>query len=156
MKFFTALLLFSFSLQQASAATIGFSANIPSEDLAEEAISLLRCLSEQSENPWELSQGGTYEWNLNLKQVSDHVEGSFQQGEKITAIKLQGNGKEICRTLFPPKEPAPVEQPKLPAFDEPEPRGKSLLLGSVALAVIAGGIFLWARSRPDHRSLKME
>jgi hypothetical protein len=154
MKLFALLLSFQSAFAQ---DPLQFSARIQNEALAEEAIDLLHCLSEQLEMPWELGEGNRASHRLTLREKNSALEGAFTTPAGETAITLgRGEAHAVCAKLAPKLSLAP--DPDLPeknweTLDSPMP--KRWLWAAAAAAAVAGGFLFWKSRQPDHRGFRM-
>lgn len=149
-------LILLIALPARAAGPLAFSGRIQNEALAEEAIDLLHCLADELEISWELSEESKAAFSLRLEEKGNNLEGFFQTPEGRKTIRMgRGEANKICAELTSAEEKtaSPVE---LPAESwEPEKSKPRWLWIAGAAALVAGGFFLW-KSRPDHRSLRME
>lgn len=139
---------------------IHFSANIQNEDLAEEGIELLECLSTKAELPWELQNGirGTHWLYLEQLKGSSEVKGQAKIREKQHSFSLRpGGAREICQAILPsPPVLTPEIPPVLEVTSEPKSGNtKYWVIGGLIAAAITGFV-IWRRSsQPMHRSIEM-
>lgn len=154
-----ALLLLILPLS-ANAEPLEFSARIKSENLAEEAIDLLHCLSDRLEIPWELGEGGRASIRLKVVEKSQKLEGEFFREGKAEAFTLSaGESARICEQLAPIQKPDPNFPLGLKEDWQPEPEPAKWIWAASAVAtvaVLAGGFLFWKSRQSDHRGLKMD
>lgn len=162
MRFTACLLLLSFSAPAHGATVLRFHPAIQREDLAEEAIALLHCLAERSGSAWEFS-GETGDHRLELREGKDgSLNGQYRNGDVTKPVKLHVGGADAtCDELTPPAASksvlGPPEEagPDLPD-EEPETASKFPWIWVGATAAAALGVFLIWKSRPAHRSVRMD
>jgi len=134
-----------------------FSARIQSEALAEEAIDLLHCLSEELEMPWELGEGNRASHRLHLKEKNGALEGEFVTPAGKTALHFsRGEAHATCAKLNPKPGIAPepaIPETNLEALGSQSPKRWPWILA--AAAAVAGGFLLWKSRQPDHRGFRM-
>jgi hypothetical protein len=142
---------------QAPEGPLVFSARIQEAALAEEAIDLLHCLSDHLNMDWELGEGRQAKWSLNVREGQGKLIGSFHAPDKDTKISLaEGDAGALCDQLAP-SAAEKVTEIGSPLPESREPETRSTWIWAVgALAVAAGGFFLWKAGRPDHQSIRME
>lgn len=153
----TIALLLLFALPAHGADPLAFSGRIQNEALAEEAIDLLHCLADSLGLPWELNEEGKAAYSLRLEEKNGRLEGAFGSPAGKREIRLgKGEANKICSEITGAEEKIAGDTPALPAegWEPEESKPRWLWIGAAA-ALLAGGFFLW-KSRPDHRSFKME
>lgn len=155
MRLMTKLLILILSTSMAHAESLRFVPNVQNDALAEEAIALLHCLSENSGASWEISDslGAHY---LQLKEEGGALVGEYRNGERRHPLSFRpGEADEACRSVFPESESAESEpEPELPREAPPEKRITPWVWAGLGAALV-GGFLLW-KSKPDYRSLRME
>ncbi len=153
-------LIFCFSLPAAANSPIEFSARIKNENLAEEAIDLLHCLSQNLGLSWELTENGSGPYRLRLEEKEGKLSGTYvaPEGEEAVAFGPGEAGKACAElTEMPPIKPrALAEQTPLLSIEEIKPSPQKWLWVGAAAAAVVGGFFFWKSRQPDHRSLKMD
>jgi hypothetical protein len=149
MKLFILFLLPNIALAE---QPIAFQARIQNENLAEEAIDFLHCVSEATQLPWELSEANSSH-QIILKERDGALIGTLkvQNQETPIAIKI-GEAKLICEKHFPPKFVS-NEPPVI--FDKPIKSSKTWITAGILTVAVGLGIFLWKMQRPDHRGIQM-
>lgn len=152
-----------FQTLTAQAETLQFAATVQNEDLAEEAITLLHCLSERSGASWEFTgvAGGNH-W-LKLEESGKELKGMYHRDANETPIVLKtGEAESVCQKFYaeakaeivPEKFPPRLDLPAFPAnIDSPKKEywPWALAFGAATVA----GFFIWKSSRPEHRALQM-
>jgi hypothetical protein len=155
MKVVAILLLIALP-SEAAQTPLAFSARIQSEKLAEEAIDLLHCVADTLDLPWELNEESQAPYRLKVEERGGQLSGEYRSPEGQTPFALKpGEANKVCGDLFPEKE-RPSSSLELPR-QGPETDAKDntwIWVGATA-ALLAGGYFLW-KSRPSHRSIRME
>lgn len=138
-----------------AAERLEFSSRIQDEALAEEAIDLLRCLSERLTLPWELLEGGKGSHRLHLEEKAGALHGRFSspEGEKRFTLPPAG-ASTICEELAPKPEKELEMALEESALPPPEKKSAWLWWGA-ALGVALGGFLFWKSRQPDHRGLRM-
>jgi hypothetical protein len=152
----TIALLLLFALPAHGADPLAFSGRIQNEALAEEAIDLLHCLADSLGLPWELNEEGKAAYSLRLEEKNGRLEGNFGSPAGKKEVRLsKGEANKVCSTLTEAEEKT-ADAPSLPEENwEPEKSKPRWLWVAGATALLLGGFLFW-KSRPDHRSLKME
>lgn len=165
MKFFFSLTLALLQCLPAQAApgTLQFAASIQDENLAEEAIQLLHCLSERSGAGWEFATQVKGKHWLKAEEKGGALRITYSLAGKEQSLALhEGDSEAACDELFPEQEsvladlaPAPAEA-GLPFSLEAEKTGKPAWpwIAAVGAAAVAG-FFIWKGRQPEHRSLLM-
>jgi hypothetical protein len=132
-----------------------FQARIHNEQLAEEAIEFLHCISRKAEIAWELSEASAKN-TLSLKEDSGKLMGHLRLGERREEVNFAlGEGLDRCEQLFPDPAKDQVEA-SLPLESVATPKSAKtwLTVGTIAVA-IGLGLFLWQQKGPDHRALEL-
>lgn len=151
------LVLFSLSFP-ARGEALQFQPHIQREDLAEEAIALLHCLSERSGSGWELS-GALGAHGLELRETPEGtLRGFYRKNRTDKPVELKlGEAEKVCAQEYP--APTLEIAPQVATLDEDveeEPTRKPW--GWIALSVgIVGGLLLWKASRGGaaHDAIRM-
>ena len=151
------LVLISLSSPYTAGAALEFSPKIENEQLAEESILLLQCLSQKSGEDWQFTESPLGSHWLQVRQREDGIEGTYRQGGKEENFSLKtGEAETVCAKLLPTSSnPVPEHAPQLSTVI-PEPRNekKWIWAGGIALALL-GGILYWKSQQPDHKGYVM-
>jgi hypothetical protein len=141
--------------------TLQFAANVQNEDLAEEAVHLLHCLSERSGAPWEFTGeiSGDHWLRVNEKEKSVHA--SYRHEGMQTEFDLPlGGAESACEKIFPDraiseKAPEPVNLGNLsvPTRSERKTAYRAWAAAFAGAGVL--GFLIWKSRQPDHRALVM-
>ena len=164
MSLFTKFLCLFFTTQSATASeTLSFSAQIEDESLAEEAIMLTHCLSEQSGHPWEYTADSSGPRWLKLHEEGRKIRGIYHHDGRDNTLELSpGESDEVCAKLEPNSKhknfsvipPNEHLSPETTAISQPEEIKKNLLWLGLGLASI-GGFLLWKSHQARFRSIEM-
>ncbi|MGE3262782.1 MAG: hypothetical protein AB7K68_13460 [Bacteriovoracia bacterium] len=147
----------------AKADTIQFAAAVQNEELAEEAITLLHCLSERSGVSWEFTGIAEGSHWLKLEESGKELRGMYHRGASETPIVLKiGEAESVCQKFYaetkaeiaPERFSPQLDLPALPAnIESPKKEYWPWVLAFGAATV--AGFFIWKSSQPDHRALQM-
>lgn len=164
MKFVTLVLILAQLPLTSLAETIQFSANVPDEDLAEEAVHLLHCLSERSGAGWEFTAEITNQHWLRVNENGKAANVIYHSPDAETQFELRSGEAEMrCERIYPSKkaaiaEPASKETPMLGNLSVPSTNNRKTIYWTWAAAFAGAslaGYFIWKSRQPAHRSLLM-
>jgi hypothetical protein len=158
MKILCLILACLFIQQSAKAESLQFAASINNEELAEEAIDLLRCVSERKNVTWEFSVEITGTHWLKVREENNSIRGIYHAASnEIPFVMKVGGAGGICEKIAGEEiKLAPASEPSA-AFPETSFAEKKTYwpwgLG-IGLAVVAGFLII-KNSGPDHRAVLM-
>ena len=154
------ILIVSLLSNTSSAAILEFSPLIRDENLSDEAIELLHCLSDRSKSNWEITEKIKGTHYLILKESNLSLEGEYKNESMVKQLHLKtGEAATICQSIYPSEIPN-VGHFSLPASGNRESIATTKsnfpwAIAGVGLALI-GGFFLWKKSStPDHQSIHL-
>lgn len=158
------ILALTLSFPATAAPVIRFAAHVEGEELAEEAILALHCVSSRAGLPWEFSGEAEGSHWLRAVEEKGRVRLTWHQpsGER-EAMLVMGGSEEACGKL----EPALAKGDDLAARTGPalEPLGaiaeeydekpsRTWVWVAVGAAAVAG-FYFWKAKQPDHRGVEM-
>lgn len=154
-------LLLSLSSQPSNAQQpLSFAAQIEDEQLAEEAILLLHCLSHRSGRPWEFTGDARGEAWLKVQERNRKLEGVYRSNGKEQGFELAaGESDAVCdkleqSTMKPEILPADPVLPREPIALSSGISGTWLWAGA-GLAVAAGFLY-WKSKQPAYKTILMQ
>src|SRR5688500_3871248 len=91
---------------RADAETLRLAASVDNEELAEETVSLLHCLSERKEVPWEFTgEASGSHWLKVREKANNKLSGTYHSGKEEAAFEMKsGEAEAVCERLAPETE----------------------------------------------------